>query len=108
MPRGVRSSSRRCGTTASSRTSARAPRKRPALYELKDGEPALVAFDLTEDGLYVARHVVGDGWLQIGDERLRTGGSSPRRRSGEPLEAVDQGAEGRTARRDRHQGRGSR
>ena len=43
----------------------------PALYELKDGEPALVAFDLTEDGLYVARHVLGDGWLQIGDERLR-------------------------------------
>ena len=43
----------------------------PALYELRDGEPALVAFDLTEDGLYVARHVLDDGWLQIGDERLR-------------------------------------
>ncbi|MXW55228.1 MAG: hypothetical protein F4X22_13145 [Gemmatimonadales bacterium] len=43
----------------------------PALYELRDGEPALVAFDLTEDGLYVARHVLGDGWLQIGEERLR-------------------------------------
>ncbi|MDE0072560.1 TrbG/VirB9 family P-type conjugative transfer protein [Candidatus Palauibacter soopunensis] len=41
----------------------------PALYELRDGEPALVAFDLTGDGLYVARHVLGDGWLQIGDER---------------------------------------
>ena len=43
----------------------------PALYELRDGEPALVAFDLTEDGLYVARRVLGDGWLQIGDERVR-------------------------------------
>ena len=43
----------------------------PALYELRDGEPSLVAFDLTEDGLYVARRVLGDGWLQIGDERLR-------------------------------------
>ena len=43
----------------------------PALYELKDGEPALVAFDLTADGLYVARRVLGDGWLQIGEERLR-------------------------------------
>ena len=43
----------------------------PALYELQDGEPSLVAFDLTEDGLYVARRVLGDGWLQIGDERLR-------------------------------------
>ena len=42
----------------------------PALYELRDGEPALVAYDLSEDGLYIARHVLGDGWLQIGDERL--------------------------------------
>ena len=43
----------------------------PALYELKDGEPALVAFDLTDDGLYAARHVLDDGWLQIGDKRVR-------------------------------------
>ena len=42
----------------------------PALYELQDGEPSLVSFDLTEDGLYIARHVLGDGWLQIGDKRL--------------------------------------
>ncbi len=41
----------------------------PALYEMKDGEPSLVAYDLTEDGLYVARRVLGDGWLQIGDRR---------------------------------------
>ena len=41
----------------------------PALYELRDGEPSLVAFDLTEDGLYVARRVLGNGWLQIGDRR---------------------------------------
>ena len=41
----------------------------PALYELRDGEPALVAYDLTEDGLYIARHVLADGWLQIGDKR---------------------------------------
>ena len=41
----------------------------PALYELVDGEPALVAYDLTGDGLYIARHVLGDGWLQIGDRR---------------------------------------
>ena len=43
----------------------------PALYEVQDGEPSLVAFDLTEDGLYVARRVLGHGWLQIGDKRLR-------------------------------------
>ena len=41
----------------------------PALYELRDGEPVLVAYDLTEEGLYIARHVLGDGWLQIGDKR---------------------------------------
>ena len=41
----------------------------PALYELRDGEPSLVAFDLTEGGLYVARRVLGNGWLQIGDKR---------------------------------------
>ena len=41
----------------------------PAFYELRDGEPALVAYDLTEEGLYIARHVLGDGWLQIGDKR---------------------------------------
>ena len=43
----------------------------PALYEMKDGEPSLVAFDLGSDGLYTARRVLGDGWLQIGEERLR-------------------------------------
>ena len=43
----------------------------PALYEIKDGKPALVAYDLTEDGLYVARHLLGDGWLQIGKQKAR-------------------------------------
>ena len=41
----------------------------PALYELRDGEPGLVAYDLTDNGLYIARHVLADGWLQIGDKR---------------------------------------
>ena len=53
----------------------------PALYELRDGEPALVAYDLSEDGLYIARHVLGDGWLQIGDKRaslaVHAAGSAP-------------------------------
>ena len=43
----------------------------PALYEIKDGKPSLVAYDLTEDGLYIARHLLGDGWLQIGKERAQ-------------------------------------
>ena len=43
----------------------------PALYELKDGRPSLVAYDLTPDGLYIARHLLGDGWLQIGEKKAR-------------------------------------
>ena len=43
----------------------------PALYEEKDGQPALVAYDLGEDGLYIARHVLGDGWLQIGKQKAK-------------------------------------
>ena len=43
----------------------------PALYEEKDGKPALVAYDLQEDGLYIARHVLGNGWLQIGKQRAK-------------------------------------
>ena len=43
----------------------------PALYEHKDGKPSLVAYDLGEDGLYIARHVLGDGWLQIGKQKAR-------------------------------------
>ena len=43
----------------------------PAIYELKDGKPSLVAYDLTPEGLYVARHVLGDGWLRIGRKRAR-------------------------------------
>ena len=42
----------------------------PALYEEKEGKPAMVAFDY-EDGLYVARHVIGPGWLQVGKRRLK-------------------------------------
>jgi len=43
----------------------------PALYEVKDGKPSLVAYDLHEDGLYIARHVLGDGWLKIGKKRVK-------------------------------------
>ncbi len=42
-----------------------------ALYEIKDGKPALVAYDLGEDGLNIARHVLGDGWLQIGKQKVK-------------------------------------
>ena len=42
----------------------------PALYEVKDGKPSLVAYDLHEDGLYIARHVLGEGWLKIGKKKV--------------------------------------
>ena len=41
----------------------------PAVYELKDGEPAAVLVQLAGGGLYIVHHVMGDGWLQIGEER---------------------------------------
>ena len=43
----------------------------PALYELKDGKPSMVAYDLRADGLYIARHLLGEGWLQIGKKKVR-------------------------------------
>ena len=41
----------------------------PALYEAQDGDASLVAYDLDEDGLYIVRRILGDGWLQIGSRR---------------------------------------
>ena len=66
-----RSWSRECGMTGSLPTFAPTPRSRPRMYEHKDGKPSLVAYDLGEDGLYIARHVLGDGWLQIGKQKAR-------------------------------------
>ncbi len=43
----------------------------PAIYEEKDGEPSLVPYDLAPDGLFVVRRLLGDGWFQLGDDRLR-------------------------------------
>ena len=43
----------------------------PALYELKDGKPSLVAYDLEDDGLFIVRHILGDGWLQIGEKKAK-------------------------------------
>ena len=42
----------------------------PAIYEEKDGEPSLVPYDLEADGLFVVRRMLGDGWFQLGDDRL--------------------------------------
>ena len=63
------SMSKPCGTTASSPISVLTPRNHRALYEAVDGDPSLVAYDLTEDGLYIVRRVLDSGWLQIGERR---------------------------------------
>ena len=42
----------------------------PALYEEQDGRPSLVPYDVHDDGFYVIRRIIGEGWFQIGDERL--------------------------------------
>ncbi len=44
-------------------------RESPAVYELRDGEQAVVPAQLAEDGLYIIHRVLGDGWLRIGDRR---------------------------------------
>ena len=50
----------------------------PALYEEKDGKPALVAYDLEEDGLYIARHVLATAGCR--SAKKKPSGDSPRRR----------------------------
>ncbi len=61
----------------------------PALYELREAdrrfgrqglEPSLVTYDLHDDGLYVADHVLGAGRLRIGDSETDWTVDRPRRR----------------------------
>ncbi len=46
------------------------PEEAPVLYEQRDGKPSLVPYDFS-DGLYVTRRLLADGWLQIGNRKLR-------------------------------------
>ena len=39
------------------------------MYESRDGQPSLVNYDLTPDGLYIVRRVLHDGWFQLGKQR---------------------------------------
>ena len=43
----------------------------PALYESRDGDPSLVAYDLTPDGLFIVNRVLEDGHFQIGKQRAK-------------------------------------
>ena len=50
----------------------------PALYERVDGDPSIVAYDFdAERRLYIVRRIIGDGWLQLGRERVEWRFTSP-------------------------------
>jgi len=46
-----------------------AAREKPALYELKDGKPNLISFQL-ENGVYIAPKIIDSGYLSIGQKKL--------------------------------------
>jgi type IV secretion system protein VirB9 len=46
-----------------------AAREKPALYEIKDGTPNLVSFQL-ENGVYIAPKIVDSGYLAVGKKKL--------------------------------------
>jgi type IV secretory pathway VirB9-like protein len=46
-----------------------AAREKPALYEIKDGKPNLISFQV-ENGVYVAPKVIDSGYLIIGKKKL--------------------------------------
>jgi type IV secretion system protein VirB9 len=46
-----------------------AAREKPALYEIKDGKPNLISFQL-ENGVYIAPKIIDSGYLAIGKKKL--------------------------------------
>ena len=44
-------------------------REKPALYEIKDGKPNLISFQL-ENGVYIAPKIIDSGYLAIGKRKL--------------------------------------
>ena len=46
-----------------------AAREKPALYEIKDGKPNLLNFQL-ENGVYIAPEVIDDGYLVVGKKKI--------------------------------------
>lgn len=46
-----------------------AAREKPALYEVKDGKPNLVNFDL-QNGVYIVPKIVDSGYLVVGKKRV--------------------------------------
>ena len=46
-----------------------AAREKPALYEIKDGKPNLISFQV-ENGVYIAPKIIDTGYLAIGKKKL--------------------------------------
>lgn len=46
-----------------------AAREKPALYEVKDGKPNLISFQV-ENGVYIAPKVIDSGYLAVGKKKL--------------------------------------
>jgi type IV secretory pathway VirB9-like protein len=46
------------------------PQEAPALYEVKDGKPNLIQFELRPDGLYFIPKILDRAYLQIGKQKL--------------------------------------
>jgi type IV secretory pathway VirB9-like protein len=46
-----------------------AAREKPALYEVKDGKPNLISFQL-ENGVYIAPKIIDSGYLAVGKKKL--------------------------------------
>jgi type IV secretory pathway VirB9-like protein len=46
-----------------------AAREKPALYEIKDGKPNLISFQL-EEGVYIAPKIIDTGYLAIGKKKF--------------------------------------
>jgi type IV secretion system protein VirB9 len=45
-------------------------REKPALYEVKDGKPNLISFQV-ENGVYIAPKIIDVGYLAVGKKKLR-------------------------------------
>ena len=46
-----------------------AAREKPALYEIKDGKPNLISFQV-ENGVYIAPKILDAGYLAVGKKKL--------------------------------------
>ena len=67
--RGSRSSSLPSTTTTAFTYIQCAAREKPALYEIKDGKPNLISFQV-ENGVYIAPKIIDSGYLAIGKKKL--------------------------------------